>query len=555
MSKTSGETQMQDAIERKKIEIKKPALWGKVGPKPAVLISIGSLFIYLAGVAYQYFADIPGNGISDFHVHDFRQAQTALVAYWLREQVASFPGEIPVFGAPWKVPMEFPLYQIAVAYLSSGSAIDLIPCARFVSIVSFLTSVVYVHFLTFSLLRDRLSAAVVSSLLLMSPLYIFWSRAVMIESLALMCMIAFSYHMLMALQEDRKVLFNCVVATLYCALSATIKVSTWAGGLAFLAIYAVMQILKPTRPREVRITEILVRRETALAIGIVFTAAIVLAAWTTYANSVKSQNVAAGALLTSSSQLSWLTGSYAEKIQVMNPLGAFAQRVYRHTFGSFLPVIAIIICGALLIREGAYRRFILSTVGAFFVTTFVFANVHLVHNYYQFATSVFLVMAVGASIGFMLKSKHARVLVAGVCVLIVVAVSMQKYYYSVVRPRQAFEANELGALNLMRRFGEVVKERVPKNSSVVIHFGDWNPYLTYFSERKSIMTGFPQVPDADPNNQIFKKMVERTTAAGYPVGAVVFCGAEISSPFKRASLAEFGFSNVVYKNEFCELYQ
>ena len=47
--------------------------------------------------------------------HDFRQSQTAIVIQCFFKDGLDILGyQIPVFGAPWKVPFELPLYQSLV---------------------------------------------------------------------------------------------------------------------------------------------------------------------------------------------------------------------------------------------------------------------------------------------------------------------------------------------------------------------------------------------------------------------------------------------------------
>lgn len=50
--------------------------------------------------------------------HEFRQAQTGLsIKFIQRDQDYSVAYPTPLFGPPWSIPMEFPLYQWAAAWL------------------------------------------------------------------------------------------------------------------------------------------------------------------------------------------------------------------------------------------------------------------------------------------------------------------------------------------------------------------------------------------------------------------------------------------------------
>ena len=60
--------------------------------------------------------------------HAFRQSQTAISAEWMANDLNPLRMpyyETPVFGAPWRVPFEFPIFQwlSAVLHVVSGMAI------------------------------------------------------------------------------------------------------------------------------------------------------------------------------------------------------------------------------------------------------------------------------------------------------------------------------------------------------------------------------------------------------------------------------------------------
>src|SRR5690242_6357999 len=44
-------------------------------------------------------------------LHQFRQTQTAITAYWMAKGGPWLAYETPVLGYPWSIPFEFPVYQ------------------------------------------------------------------------------------------------------------------------------------------------------------------------------------------------------------------------------------------------------------------------------------------------------------------------------------------------------------------------------------------------------------------------------------------------------------
>ena len=70
--------------------------------------------------------------------YQFRQSQTALTAYWLQQDGFQPAYPLPIFGPPWSVPFEFPLYQWIVALLANATGLSLLSAARLVGIGFFL---------------------------------------------------------------------------------------------------------------------------------------------------------------------------------------------------------------------------------------------------------------------------------------------------------------------------------------------------------------------------------------------------------------------------------
>ena len=60
----------------------------------------------------------------------FRQVQTAMSALFFPAHGFALDYELPLFGPPWSAPLEFPLYQACVAWLSAGTGLALDPAGR-----------------------------------------------------------------------------------------------------------------------------------------------------------------------------------------------------------------------------------------------------------------------------------------------------------------------------------------------------------------------------------------------------------------------------------------
>ena len=116
---------------------------------------------------------------------EFRQAQTAISAYFIqRDHDFSLAYPTPVLGKPWSIPMEFPLYQWTVVLLSDATKMDLTAAGRTVSLACF-----YLTLPALFVLLGRVGLAWPRRLLALGfvvscPLYIFYGRAFLIETMA-----------------------------------------------------------------------------------------------------------------------------------------------------------------------------------------------------------------------------------------------------------------------------------------------------------------------------------------------------------------------------------
>ena len=113
----------------------------------------------------------------------FRQTQTAFQTVGFhRSGIDLLHPMVPVFGEPWTIPFEFPLFQ-AIASIAMSFGIPADPANRIVGLAFFVVTA----FLLWLLVR-KVSNPVVAAVTLVvfsfSPFALVWSRASMIEYLA-----------------------------------------------------------------------------------------------------------------------------------------------------------------------------------------------------------------------------------------------------------------------------------------------------------------------------------------------------------------------------------
>ncbi len=115
--------------------------------------------------------------------YEFRQVQTALSAFWVIQDGFRLDYLTPIFGPPWSIPMEFPIYQWSIAALVGLTHMPLEQAGRLLSVLFFVATLPAVYDL---LALAGLSASrrlLALALILSAPVYLFYTRTVMIETM------------------------------------------------------------------------------------------------------------------------------------------------------------------------------------------------------------------------------------------------------------------------------------------------------------------------------------------------------------------------------------
>ena len=117
--------------------------------------------------------------------HGFRQAQTALAIEAMRQDGFRLDYATPVLGKPWSIPMEFPLYQWLAVRAGELTGWPTAQSGRAVSLAAFYLTLPALWLVLRLAGAGRGRACLLLLPVLATPVYLFYSRAVLIESLAL----------------------------------------------------------------------------------------------------------------------------------------------------------------------------------------------------------------------------------------------------------------------------------------------------------------------------------------------------------------------------------
>ena len=455
------------------------------------MVAVHTLFWLVRGVS-QPLGDL----------HQFRQTQTAITAYWIWQEGPRLAYETPVLGHPWSVPLEFPLYQYLLAALR-WIGVPLAEGGRFLSAAFYLGLLWPVKMLFENLGLRRTDYLILSILLLASPMYIYWSRTVMIESAALflsLCWLAFLLQY-GRLQRQR----DAAVAIMFGVLAVNTKLTTFAmfgiigGGLFLAAAYRAHR-------------EGLSHRNARSLAGVAVIGLVPAATglfWVVYADHLKDLNPL-GRVLTSRALNTWNFGTLQQRLSTELWLDTILSRAIPDVLGS-CALVGLVVLGA-AVGSKHYMRLVVLSLAGFLVPMLVFTNLHIVHDYYQYANGVFLLAAVSFGLANLAYSGK-RALAMGLLTL-VVAGQLIRFYasFSGVITADVSDNREL-------QVGRLARDLTPPGDALLVIGSEWNSAIPYEAERKAVMLSSMLAPAlvrdvlAHPGDFL----------GGMRLGAIVYC--------------------------------
>lgn len=427
----------------------------------ALFVIVLALHGWAATVGWHH-GMLPGNG--------FRQAQTGLTTYFIQqERELSLAYPTPVLGKPWSIPMEFPLYEWTVAGLNRATGGPLVETARLVTLACFYLTLPALWLLLGALGLGAGRRWIALAFALSCPVYIFYSRAFLIESMALMLAAWFVTALLLALQRSHRGWLTA--AALLGTLAAVVKITTLMLFLVPVAAGLGWQCWLAARGRE---------RERGAARRRIFQAAaafvlplVLGVAWIVYSDSVKALNPAAD-MLRSGPQRRYNFGIWADRLSP----DYWHRWIHLSTDAAIHPaVFGAVVLAAILSRR--WRWFILSGIGLFILAPAVFPFLYAWHDYYYYANAGFLAVAMGGAALALLDSRCPRWL-GSLVVLGALALQFNGYRTRYL-PEQRVPSNGHTGLT------ELLLNSTNFDDVLVVAGQDWSSILPYSAQRRALM--------------------------------------------------------------------
>ena len=427
--------------------------------------------ISIAAFLFSLTAIFIGFRHSIFDFHGFRQAQTAITAEYMQRGGPFLHYETPVFGPPWSIPFEFPLYQKIVAEFAAHLHTPLDETGRAVSIAFFYLSFLPLASILRRLKYSTIQISAVLALLAVSPLYILVSRMFMIESTALFLSIMYVDQTVRLVTAERQWPSAHMIATgFFGVLAGLVKVTTFAPYLMLACGLIVWHAWKLQRRKALAIASAIAAAFFGLLVPVLCTVA-----WTKFADAQKLKNPL-GAFFTSKALTDFNFGTLAERLSTANYIS-----LLHHVPGQAgsLPLLVLVaVVYGILVRRWNYAALI--ALGLYVATPMIFFHLHVLHVYYPYSSAIFLVVAAGMLIADMLALQSLRAWIGFVLLVALIGTCIDRYR------ENAYVFQKLNAPG--RPDVAAIIDRTTKSNDVVLITGlDWSSELPYQSHRRAIM--------------------------------------------------------------------
>lgn len=455
--------------------------------------------------------------------YEFRQLQTALSTFWMRHEGFRLDYLTPLFGPPWSIPMEFPTYQAIVAALAAQSGLPLEQAGRLTSVLFFVATIPALYDL-FGLAgltpsRRLLALTVVVS----SPIYLFYPRTFMIETTAL----CFAVWFLCALRRtlETRGFGWLIAATVLALLAALTKVTTFVVYAVPGAALTILALRRAHRSHDAPAW----RRfgVPALRAGLpVAIALVVAAAWVAHGDAIKHSNPYTGFL--ASTELSrWNYGPLALRAEP-----SFWQHLAENITHNQLceGAFAItLVCAALATARARWTALV--AVLGFLAGPLVFANLYHVHDYYYAANALLLVGAAGAVLAS--AWDHPQFPAAARWTALATILALQYYAFD-----RGYHYYYWKAAPPPPDLAAIVRETTPPDGVLLISGDDWNPLLPYYAQRRAVMVAGGR----DDEPKVLEDVVGRLPPDA--IKAMLLVGDKVRSDREliRARAARFGLA-------------
>jgi hypothetical protein len=213
-----------------------------------------------------------------------------------------------------------------------------------------------------------------------------------------------------------------------------------------------------------------------------FSSTLIAIIWLKYTDLIKSENPI-GSLITSAHLAQWNYGTISQRISSTLWLDVIYERNIKNN-SFYIFGIGCILFSLLNTRLKSPKKIIFFSFILFLAPFLSFTNLHIIHNYYQTANSVFFSIAAGISICYILDRYLLSKPIVYLTLIFGIIISNYFHFSNQYLP---YLKNGLSYQNSRTILvSEFIKNNTPTQLPIVIYGYDWSSEIAFYSERKSL---------------------------------------------------------------------
>jgi len=427
--------------------------------------------------------------VGDFHY--FRQSQTAItIQDFFNHGLSVLDYKTPIFGPPWQVPMEFPIYQISVFVLMKifgMSNIDL--GCRLASFIYFYLSAIAMLGLCKIFFKDSKIYLTILSYYLFSPYTLIWSRAAMPDFASVFFGLLYILFFVKWMIYSKKIMNIYFLLTMISGILGYLCKSTSMFPVVVVLAFFIISSLYDDFIRDYSISLINVlnhiKKNMFYIVKILSLCAvpvIIGLLWVKYSDFIKLQSIYTQEL-TSKSLNGWNYGTIKQKLS-FDIWRLIFDRIHRY-FAPYLllGLLPISVYGLYQVKcnKNAIIFFMSMPIAVIF-TLFSLINLYYIHDYYLIAVSPYVCIILGFAFYYVcfVMTKNKTLLKFIFFILFSISILQPVEYI-----RTLFYNNEILSVNTL--IGDYLKETTNKNELIIVQDQDWSSALLYASNRRGFL--------------------------------------------------------------------
>jgi hypothetical protein len=423
---------------------------------------------------------------------NWRSSQTLLTSFWFQKDgITLFHPQLPIYGPPWYVPFEFPVYQAISALFSNITHLNLTAASRVVSVACFYVSAIFLLLLCLEFLNNKTLSAIIFLVYLFLPYDIRFSTEILIDYLSVALALGYIFWIKKFFDSPRN-FWAFILAIIFGCLGAAVKITT----MAIVIIPAILIALDGIQTWGIKLEDLAAPKGIIgkigkqklpflLLAGIAILPVLSAELWTKYADGIKQANVFTS-WLTSKNLTDWNYGTLSMKTSFTNWWN-WLMNINNYFFLGGILLIFLFSGIVFLYRMPLKSRCFFGTAFAgALLTIFIFFNLYL-HEYYYIAISSYMSVLIGfgiySLIKFLFPHKIWWIVFGGIFFVFILFKGIDQYRAFQTEVQAEINYEKTSIIPLANRVAAVTLE----NEHIISFQSDWYPDFILYSQRKGLI--------------------------------------------------------------------